>query len=267
MVRSASTGARSTRSRVFSASATYYDVDYDRSHRCRSEHGAHESGRLRALHRSPSACRAMPPATRIQCDGAGIPRRIRTCKARWSRSQHQRDRRWPARESRQTQQTGVDVNLDVCVRHVVRRLARRPRRREDPRPDALHGARPAACRCARHLWQSGRPARTCVTSAGALAACQRTSIFNYVDGYLEHGDHARTSKWTITTRSMLALIYEFSDTTGGFLNGLSLSLAGQDILDEEPPVVLNGVVVLGQSERLAARSLRVVRRHQKLVVR
>jgi iron complex outermembrane receptor protein len=72
-----------------------------------------------------------------------------------------------------------------------------------------------------------------------LGGLSANLYFNYVDGYLNTAVAPNVEVDDYQTVDA-ALIYEF-ENTGGFLNGLSLSLTGQDIFDEEPPVVLNGV--------------------------
>jgi iron complex outermembrane receptor protein len=73
-----------------------------------------------------------------------------------------------------------------------------------------------------------------------LGGLSANLYYNYIDGYKNTAITPNVSVDSYHTID-LALVYEFSDTAG-ILNGFTVSLSGQDILDEEPPVVLNGVV-------------------------
>lgn len=63
--------------------------------------------------------------------------------------------------------------------------------------------------------------------------------YNYTDGYRNTAITPNVEVDSYHTVD-LALIYDFEGS--GMLDGLSVALSGQDITDEEPPVVLNGVV-------------------------
>jgi len=63
--------------------------------------------------------------------------------------------------------------------------------------------------------------------------------YNHTDSYLNTAVTPNVTVDSYNTIDM-ALIYDFSGP--GVLDGLSIALSAQDITDEEPPVVLNGVV-------------------------
>lgn len=64
-------------------------------------------------------------------------------------------------------------------------------------------------------------------------------FLNYVDGYLNTAitPNRKVSSWTTLDASVS---YDFGDE--GMLKGTRLQLSGQNLLDEDPPVVLNGTV-------------------------
>ena len=72
-----------------------------------------------------------------------------------------------------------------------------------------------------------------------LGGLSANLYYNYTDSYL---NTAITPNVTVDSYKTidLALIYDFEGP--GVLDGLSVALSGQDITDEEPPVVLNGIV-------------------------
>jgi iron complex outermembrane receptor protein len=67
-----------------------------------------------------------------------------------------------------------------------------------------------------------------------------TNVYvNYTDGYRNTAISPNVEVDSYETVDA-SIIYDFGDS-GGALSGLSLSLSGQDLFDEEPPVVLNGI--------------------------
>jgi iron complex outermembrane receptor protein len=76
-------------------------------------------------------------------------------------------------------------------------------------------------------------------SAGwSLRGWRANAFLNYTSGYTNTAILPNVSVDSYHTVDA-TLGYDFGDTPGVF-NGVSLSLNGQDLLDEEPPVVLNG---------------------------
>jgi iron complex outermembrane receptor protein len=73
-----------------------------------------------------------------------------------------------------------------------------------------------------------------------LGGLSLNAFFNYTDGYKNTAITPNVEVDSYHTVD-LAISYQFTNT-GGPLEGLSLALNGQDVLDEEPPVVLNGSV-------------------------
>jgi len=73
-----------------------------------------------------------------------------------------------------------------------------------------------------------------------LGGLSVNAFLNYTDGYTNTAILPNVEVDSYETVDV-AISYEFSDT-GGLLDGLSLALNGQDVFDEEPPVVLNGSV-------------------------
>ncbi len=67
------------------------------------------------------------------------------------------------------------------------------------------------------------------------------AYLNYVDELSQHGDHTERRMWTATRRVDASIVYDFGEERGA-LSGVSLSVNGQNLLDEDPPVVLNGIV-------------------------
>ncbi|HVY79483.1 MAG TPA: TonB-dependent receptor [Steroidobacteraceae bacterium] len=76
-------------------------------------------------------------------------------------------------------------------------------------------------------------------SAGwSLRGWHANAFLNYTSGYRNTAVTPNVSVDSYRTVDA-TLAYDFSDTPG-LLNGVTLSLNGQDIFEEEPPVVLNG---------------------------
>jgi iron complex outermembrane receptor protein len=70
-----------------------------------------------------------------------------------------------------------------------------------------------------------------------LAGLSANAYVNYVDGYRNTAISPNVSVDSYRTVDA-SLAYEFGS---GMLDGLSIALNAQDIFDEEPPVVLNGI--------------------------
>ena len=74
-----------------------------------------------------------------------------------------------------------------------------------------------------------------------LGGMSANLYYNYTDDYTNTAINPNVTVDSYHTID-LALVYDFTGESGGFLDGLSVALSGQDITDEEPPIVLNGVV-------------------------
>jgi iron complex outermembrane recepter protein len=70
-----------------------------------------------------------------------------------------------------------------------------------------------------------------------LGGFSANAFVNYIDGYRNTAISPNVSVDSYRTVDA-SLSYEF---TAGFVEGLNIALIGQDIFDEEPPVVLNGI--------------------------
>ncbi|HEY5809199.1 MAG TPA: TonB-dependent receptor [Povalibacter sp.] len=73
-----------------------------------------------------------------------------------------------------------------------------------------------------------------------LGGLSTNLYYNYTDGYRNTAISPNVEVDSYHTID-LALIYDFAGESG-FWDGFSVALSGQDITDEDPPVVLNGVV-------------------------
>ena len=209
-----------------------------RSHRRRSEHGAHESGRVRPLHRPPSAAERRRRQRAVQCDGAGISREPGSAKPGGARRNINAIVDGRRANLAETQQTGVDVNLMYAFNTSIGdwRVGLDAAKILEVTRSTAPGITPVDV-----VDTFGNPVdlRARASVNWRLGGLSANLYFNYVDGYLNTAVTPNVEVDDYQTVDA-ALIYEF-ENTGGFLNGLSLSLAGQDIFDEEPPVVLNGV--------------------------
>lgn len=75
--------------------------------------------------------------------------------------------------------------------------------------------------------------------AWQLGGLSANVYLNYIDGYRNTAISPNVEVDSYETLDA-SIIYDFGDS-GAALSGLSLSLSGQNLLDEEPPVVLNGI--------------------------
>jgi iron complex outermembrane receptor protein len=64
--------------------------------------------------------------------------------------------------------------------------------------------------------------------------------YNYIDGYTNTAIRPNVAVDSYHTID-LTLAYDFSDESG-LMSGFSVALSAQDLTDEAPPVVINGVV-------------------------
>lgn len=72
-----------------------------------------------------------------------------------------------------------------------------------------------------------------------LGGWSANAFVNYLDGYINTGVTPNVETDAYTTVDF-SLAYRFGEESGEFLNGFRIALSGQNVLDEEPPIVING---------------------------